>query len=171
MQNNFTVYNSNRLAGYTLSEIFDQFDGKSFSPSQNNNVKANMIGYYNGSAVYSNIYMSGNTVHGATGYYQDSDERLKTFHDEIDIDLDKIAELPKVYFTWNDDKKQNKEIGTSAQKVRELFPEIVFENENGKLSVDYSKLSVIALKAIDMLNEERKEMKKDIEAIKTKLGL
>jgi hypothetical protein len=171
LQNNFTVYNSNRLAGYTLSEIFDQFDGKSFRPSKNNNVKANMIGYYNNSAVYSDIYMSGNTIHGATGFYADSDERLKTFHNEIEVDLDKIVELPKVYFTYNADETQKMEIGTSAQKVKELYPEIVFEDENGKLSVDYSKLSVIALKAIDMLNEERKEMKKDIEAIKTKLGL
>jgi hypothetical protein len=63
------------------------------------------------------------------------------------------------------------EIYEHGGSLTDITCRLVFEDENGKLSVDYSKLSVIALKAIDMLNEERKEMKKDIEAIKTKLGL
>ena len=69
-------------------------------------------------------------------------------------------------------------MGTSAQKVQELYPEIVTEREDGMLAVDYSKLSVVALKAVDVLYDENTELKKQIKEltdvvniIKEKLGL
>lgn len=115
------------------------------------------------SAVKCSIYMQGNEIHGSTGYYQDSDERLKDFLEDIEIDLDKIRKLPKKYFSWKADGKT--EIGTSAQKVRELYPEIVREDKDGKLSVDYSKLSIIALKAIDIMDEKYKALEARIAAL------
>ena len=120
----------------------------------------------------SNIFMSGNTLHGCDGYYQDSDERLKEFVDDIDVDLEKLSQLPKKYFRWIKDGAEGKlHIGTSAQAVRELYPELVSEEESGKLSVDYSKLSMIALKGLDKLYEEINKMKSDLDLIKEKLGL
>ena len=105
-----------------------------------------------------------NGVGGYVGTNTDGSE-------DVAIDLDKIAQLPKKYFSWKDDENSQLNIGTSAQAVKELYPELVSEDKYGKLMVDYAKLSVIALKAIDALNEERKKMKEDIEMIKTKLGL
>lgn len=117
------------------------------------------------------IYMSANTIHGCSGYYQDSDETLKKFKDDIEVDFEKLRKLPKSYFTWNSDEEKKLQIGTSAQKVQELYPEIVSKGDEGTLSVDYSKLSIIALKAVDQLYEENQKLKSDIEMIKKHLGL
>lgn len=87
-----------------------------------------------------------------------SDERLKDFTNDIDIDFDKLKKIPKKYFTWKHDDEKVLNIGTSAQVVENVYPEIVDENLNEDegtfyKSVDYSKLSIVALAAIDKLNE------------------
>lgn len=87
----------------------------------------------------------------AYGFYEKSDERLKTFSDSVEVNLDKLSSLRKSHFTYNDDESKKQHIGVSAQEVQKLYPEVVNENEDGYLSVDYAKLSVIALKAVDEL--------------------
>ena len=39
------------------------------------------------------------------------------------------------------------------------------------LCVDYSKLSIVALKAIDVLHEENEKLRAELDAIKKHLGL
>ena len=122
-------------------------------------------------AYYSDVYIESNTVNAPNGFFQQSDERLKTFVSDVEVDLEKISDLPKKYFLWQDGRDEDIHMGTSAQAVQELYPELVKADKKGNLTVDYAKLSIIALKAIDILNEERKQMKNDIAEIKTKLGL
>lgn len=87
----------------------------------------------------------------AMGYYESSDERLKTFNKPVNVDLDALSALRKSHFTYNADDTNKDHIGVSAQEIQKLYPEVVNENEDGYLSVDYAKLSVIALKAVDEL--------------------
>ena len=102
--------------------------------------------------IYSNyMYASG-------GFYESSDETLKDFHCDIEVDLDKLKSIPKKLFTWKDSDDKDMHIGTSAQKVQELYPEIVYSGKDGKLSVDYAKLSIVALKAVDSLVDKNKEL-------------
>lgn len=118
-------------------------------------------------------------VSASSGFFQTSDRRLKNFQGDIEVDFDKLKSIPKKYFYWNMDSKKSKlEIGTSAQEVMEVYPELVSINEAGMLSVAYDKLSVIALKAVDELHEENvalkeknDELERRLKAIEGKLGI
>lgn len=90
------------------------------------------------------------------GFYQSSDARLKTFGDNIKVDFDALSKLRKAYFTWNNDPNSNTYIGVSAQEIKEIYPEIVSGDD--KLTVDYTKLSVIALAAVDELHRKNVEL-------------
>jgi ubiquinone biosynthesis protein UbiJ len=77
-----------------------------------------------------------------------------------------ISKLSKKYFTWKDDESNTQHIGVSAQEVQELYPELVnVIDEEGHLSVSYDKLSVVALKGIDVLNDKIKSLEERLERL------
>jgi hypothetical protein len=110
-----------------------------------------------------------NKVKAQNGFFQTSDETLKDFHNDIQVDFEKLSLIPKKQFTWKSDKEKHMEIGTSAQEVQKLYPELVSENENGILSVSYDKLSIVALKAIDKLYKKNQELEERIEKLESLL--
>jgi hypothetical protein len=61
------------------------------------------------------------------------------------------------------------QLGVSAQEVRALYPELVYEQENGTLVVAYDKLSVIALAAIDELYRKNQELENRLTKLENKL--
>ena len=117
---------------------------------------------WNGTIYISNAYF----VEGAL--YESSDERWKTFRGDINVDLDEMKSIPKKYYTWNNDGSHAVQIGTSAQELAKQYPEIVNKNDEGYLSVAYDRLSVIALAAIDKLNDEIKALRKTINQLSEK---
>ena len=110
-------------------------------------------------------------VNATNGFYETSDAKFKTFGSDVKVDFDELLNIPKKYFVWNDDKYNRLNIGTSAQEVMKYYPELVSEDSEGKLTVDYAKLSIIALVAIDNLYKENLEMKERIKRIEEKLEL
>ena len=103
------------------------------------------------------VYMPG-------GFYQQSDERTKIFIGDIENALEKVNEIPTRYFYWLNMPDGPRHIGTSAQKVQEVFPEIV--SGDSTLSVDYSKLSVIALAAIKELTAKVEDLQRQLDELK-----
>ena len=78
----------------------------------------------------------------------------------------------KEYYTWKEGEDKEMMIGTSAQKLQAVYPELVGVNsETGQLSVDYSKLSVVALKAVDKLYDENQMLKERLERLERILGV
>ena len=107
-------------------------------------------------AIRDNGYAEFKSSVSANAFYASSDIRLKNILDDINIDFDKLKLIPKKYYTWKG--SDILQLGTIAQDIQKIYPEVVSKNENGYLSVDYSKLSIIALAAIDKLNERIKEL-------------
>ena len=97
--------------------------------------------------------------------YQSSDDRLKDYKGDFHFDINKLNDIPLKYFTFKEGDVK-KHIGTSAQSVKGLIPEIVNENESGFLSVDYSKLSLVAIDCIKQLKSEIESLKAEIVELK-----
>lgn len=106
------------------------------------------------------------SVYATSGFYEQSDERLKDFTNPIKVDLDKLSKLTKSYFYWKNDRAKLN-IGVSAQEIKEIYPEIVEETESGYLNVSYDKLSVIALTAVDELHKKNKELEERIQKLES----
>ena len=138
------------LEGY--SDMATKSDLGAFLPLSGGTMTGNISGE-TGVAVY----MPG-------GFYQQSDERLKIFISDVEGALGKINRIPTKYFYWKDRYDGPRQLGTSAQKVQEVFPEIVSGDD--KLSVDYSKLAIVALAAIKELNAKVDDLQRQLDELK-----
>lgn len=137
-------------------------------------VTSTTSGFYSGTKTASGVrIVSGNKLYAYGGFFESSDNRLKNFRESINVDLEKLSQLPKKYFTWKSDSDNKIQIGTSAQELQKLYPELVNEDEEGLLNVAYDKLSIIALAAIDKLHSEYKQkisiLEKEIATLKESL--
>ena len=95
-----------------------------------------------------------------------SDERLKTNIVDTEYGLDHILKLESKEFDWKEKLNGRHDIGFIAQQVQEVVPELVKEvdglnGEDPHLTVDYAKVVPILVNAI-------KELKSEIEELKTK---
>lgn len=105
-----------------------------------------------------------------------SDERLKTNIEPLgDGVLDRITSLVPISYNMKDSilgykltakDAERKIVGLSAQKVKEIFPDIVNE-EDGIMGIKYSALIPYLIKAIKEQNEEISRLKDEIYNIKS----
>ena len=123
------------------------------------------------------VRLYNNAVYSSYGFYESSDERLKTILNPVKVNLDELAKLRKVYYLWKDDSSNDTQLGVIAQDVQKLYPELVSVNsDTGYLSLSYDKLSVVALAAVDELHktlnevkEENKRLRELVKQLETKL--
>ena len=112
------------------------------------------------------VYASGSAIYATNGFYETSDERKKDFEEDIDCDLDALTKIPKKYFKWKGEADGCRHIGTSAQEIMKLYPEIVSTDDEGYLHLAYDKLSIIALAAIDKIVKENKSLKSEVDSLR-----
>jgi hypothetical protein len=99
-----------------------------------------------------------------------SDRRLKENFEPInesETHLKLLKLEPKTY-QWTDREKYGdyREIGMIAQEVKEVLPELVFENNNGMYGLHYDKVSILMLQSIKQLQKQIDELKNEIIQLK-----
>lgn len=147
--------------GSTEHPIIDT-DTKNTAGASNTNSKIFLVGTvsqatgtsYSHKKVYVN---TDDSIHAAK-FYQDSDERLKTFTEDYDVNLNDLKNIKTGKFYWNNDDNKVINSGVSAQTVEAYFPELVKENEDGIKSVNYDGLAVVAIAAIKKLTERIEQL-------------
>jgi hypothetical protein len=98
-----------------------------------------------------NTTFPGSLTIGGT-FTENSSIRFKENIQPLEPALAKVEQLNPV--TYTKITSQEEEIGLIAEEVAELFPEVVTYNEEGLVSgVQYQRLSVILLKAVQELTE------------------
>lgn len=120
--------------------------------------------------------------------YQSSDELQKDIIEDISLSLEDITNTPNIKFTWKDDRDNKTiipennlistleepikqvHIGTTAQYIQTILPELVKEDDKGNLVVDYSTTALIlAVQTARHLQEINEKLEKRINELERKL--
>lgn len=130
---------------------------------------------------------SSGKVSASSGFFKESDVRLKSDIKPLDYTLDQICSIPTAQFVMNDQKQ----IGTIAQDLEKLgFKDIVTEDDVLKSKVknpeqfepftkdgedyvkvkkvEYEMLGVLAIEGVKKLKDEIDNLKSEIETLKNK---
>ncbi len=103
-----------------------------------------------------------------------SDGRFKKEIEPVDNALEIVSELEGVRYQWKADEypehhfTEDKQIGFVAQEVRKVVPEVVMEQPDGSLAIDYGRLTPVLLEAIKELKTRNEQLTKRVEALERK---
>jgi len=90
---------------------------------------------------------------------ENSDIRLKKDITPITDALFSLSQIHGYRYQWKNRVNKDDQIGLIAQEVQAVYPELISENEEGMLSVSYTKMVPVLLEAI----KEQQEMISDQE--------
>ena len=118
--------------------------------------------------LYSKGVLKGSFDANTGAYTSVSDRRLKTNIKDYNTTLADVMKMEvKSYQRLNSNKT---EIGLMAQDALKYFPEIVYDNTNDKgeqfYTMDYSRIGVIAIKAVQEQQKEIELLKNEIAELK-----
>ena len=91
-----------------------------------------------------------------------SDQRLKENITDEPKALEKIEEVRVVNYTLKSDTHKKERTGVIAQEIQEIYPNLVSENKDGILSVDYAGLSCKLLQAVKELSQKVSDLESKI---------
>lgn len=180
--NSFTIYDINALAIRMLINSTGQVGINTTSPTSGYKLDVN------GSLrVANDIYSGGNLtsfdvdatyIDGFEGdfynlyynnIYSSSDKRLKNNIEEDGISHESIYKIKTYNYQFKDDNEHRTRYGVIAQDFKEIFPDLVSEDNEGYLAVNYIDMIPLMLRAlqdqkqmIDALNSELNSLKENI---------
>jgi hypothetical protein len=177
------LYIENSTADASNALVYGEFDNNIFRV--NGNMGINSTGYTGYGLVLG--LPSGQTenytlwVYGsgyATGsFYSASDARWKKNINDLPFKLNDLHKLRTVTYEWNREDypdmrfSEGTEIGILAQDLEKVFPALVKTDQKGFKSVDYSKLSVVLLKAVqdqqDVIDKQQSQISDLISRVKS----
>ena len=79
---------------------------------------------------------------------ENSDIRLKKNFTPLTDALSSLSQIHGYRYQWKNRINKDDQIGLIAQEVQSVYPELISENEEGMLSVSYTKMVPILLEAI-----------------------
>ena len=94
-----------------------------------------------------------------------SDARLKSNIVALGPTLISLLQLEAKSYTMKNDKEQKQKIRLFAQEVQKVFPELVSEDENGMLAVNYQALVPVLINALKEQENNYNELEKSLEML------
>jgi len=159
---NFSIYKSINNNNYNNVINFNYDINDNLNIDINGNIKTssdfsinNITTYINNNnnyrlRIFGNLKVDGVVI-------SSSDKRLKNNITKIDNALDKLEKLSGVFYYYNNDNKKN--MGLIAQEVKQVIPEVIFEDDKGFLNIAYGNLMGLVIEAIKELRTEIKNNK------------
>lgn len=146
------------------------------SPSANLHVSGNTLFTGNIIVDTDNTYDMGSTTKAFKNIYAytyniASDRRFKQNIHELEKGLKEISQLKPVSYQYKNDKEQRQRLGLIAQETANIIPEAVSKNNEGYMSINYTELTPILVKAIQEQQALIEKHKRIIEIQKDKLDL
>ena len=94
-----------------------------------------------------------------------SDARLKSNIVALGPTLISLLQLEAKSYTMKNDAEQKQKIGLLAQEVQKVFPELVSEDNNGMLAVNYQALVPVLINALKEQENNYNELEKSLEML------
>ena len=176
---NIKIYTGTDNAGGTGIDIFTQGNENAFislTTSDYGDITLTSGGHGN---VIVNPETGSFVVYGSGTYSgnwtQASDERFKKNVKPIENSLGKIAQLNPVTYEWKNETypdknfQDGKQVGLIAQDVEKVFPSLVSTDSEGYKSIDYSKINVLLIEAMQEQQKSVDELKKEVTELRNKL--
>ena len=145
-------------SGGCFAEFYNGDDGQALNIGRNSN--GAVTNFINGSTTVGSISLASGTT-----YNTSSDARLKDVTGKA-RGLEVIGQLNPVTYNWKESGQADE--GLIAQEIEELVPNAVNQDEDGYYQMDYSKLVVHLIKAVQEQQEQIESLTSEIANLKEK---
>ena len=104
--------------------------------------------------------------------------KLKNVVNERGLSLTELSTIKPTRYTWKDGRDKRLHFGGIADDIQQVLPEVVYSTSDGVLTMDYGNAAFAVAsslikpvidheKRIAMLEEENKQLRQEVERLKS----